>query len=559
MAKMEKTLNFNVGMLGHVDSGKTSIAKALSSTASTAAFDKNPQSKERGITLDLGFSAFSVPSTPALLQHGYTRLQFTLVDCPGHASLIRTIIGDVTKGMQTQSAECLLIGEMTCPKMVVVLNKTDLFPDVKCQALVEKMTRKMQKTLENTRFKGAPIISIAAKPGGTDGPENESPEGISQLTELLLAQVELPQRDSKGPFLMAVDHCFSVRGQGTVMTGTVLSGGLSLHDTIEIPALKVTKKVKSLQMFRQPVDHAIQGDRLGICVTQFDPGMLERGLVCSPGSLRCVYAAIATVRRVPYFRGTLRTRASFHTTIGHDTVLARATFFAPAHDLPDPDLNASEFNFSSDYRYVEEYGEGKDASDQASNGSSATAGHADKPYWVLLEFVRPVACPHRCKVIASRLDTDIHANACRLAFHGVLLVGFEEQDYATLCLPRLRIYKEKHKEGIAERANGEHEVIGRALFKKETNMSLFIGLHVSLSTGEHGIIEGSFGQSGKFKIRIPEGLTAATMSMLSSCASKKKGKLKNAEEEPKGPRASITITLAFRRYIFDPKKQMVQS
>uniref|UniRef100_UPI00358F0E01 selenocysteine-specific elongation factor isoform X3 n=1 Tax=Myxine glutinosa TaxID=7769 RepID=UPI00358F0E01 len=516
MAKMEKTLNFNVGMLGHVDSGKTSIAKALSSTASTAAFDKNPQSKERGITLDLGFSAFSVPSTPALLQHGYTRLQFTLVDCPGHASLIRTIIGgaqiidlmvlviDVTKGMQTQSAECLLIGEMTCPKMVVVLNKTDLFPDVKCQALVEKMTRKMQKTLENTRFKGAPIISIAAKPGGTDGPENESPEGISQLTE-------------------------------------------------------VTKKVKSLQMFRQPVDHAIQGDRLGICVTQFDPGMLERGLVCSPGSLRCVYAAIATVRRVPYFRGTLRTRASFHTTIGHDTVLARATFFAPAHDLPDPDLNASEFNFSSDYRYVEEYGEGKDASDQASNGSSATAGHADKPYWVLLEFVRPVACPHRCKVIASRLDTDIHANACRLAFHGVLLVGFEEQDYATLCLPRLRIYKEKHKEGIAERANGEHEVIGRALFKKETNMSLFIGLHVSLSTGEHGIIEGSFGQSGKFKIRIPEGLTAATMSMLSSCASKKKGKLKNAEEEPKGPRASITITLAFRRYIFDPKKQMVQS
>lgn len=92
-----KTLNFNVGVLGHVDSGKTSLARALSSTPSTAAFDKNPQSKERGITLDLGFSAFTVPLPEHLKESSgerqYDSLQFTLVDCPGHASLIRTIIG----------------------------------------------------------------------------------------------------------------------------------------------------------------------------------------------------------------------------------------------------------------------------------------------------------------------------------------------------------------------------------------------------------------------------------------------------------------------------------
>lgn len=91
------TLNFNIGVLGHVDSGKTSLARALSSTASTAAFDKNPQSRERGITLDLGFSSFTVDLPDHLrdsegLKH-YDSLQFTLVDCPGHASLIRTIIG----------------------------------------------------------------------------------------------------------------------------------------------------------------------------------------------------------------------------------------------------------------------------------------------------------------------------------------------------------------------------------------------------------------------------------------------------------------------------------
>ena len=88
------TLNFNVGVLGHIDSGKTSLAKALSTVASTASFDKNPQSKERGITLDLGFSSFCVDVPDHIKSAGaWDRLQFTLVDCPGHASLIRTIIG----------------------------------------------------------------------------------------------------------------------------------------------------------------------------------------------------------------------------------------------------------------------------------------------------------------------------------------------------------------------------------------------------------------------------------------------------------------------------------
>ena len=89
------TLNFNIGVLGHVDSGKTSLCKALSTTASTAAFDKNPQSKERGITLDLGFSSFTVCVAEEKRGEfgGCDSVQYTLVDCPGHASLIRTIIG----------------------------------------------------------------------------------------------------------------------------------------------------------------------------------------------------------------------------------------------------------------------------------------------------------------------------------------------------------------------------------------------------------------------------------------------------------------------------------
>ena len=146
-----RVLNFNVGVLGHVDSGKTSLSKALSTTASTASFDKNPQSRERGITLDLGFSSFTVP-LPAHLKHEpYDVLQVTLVDCPGHASLIKTIIGgaqiidlmilvvDINKGIQTQTAECLVIGQITCDKMIVVLNKCDLIPEAKRTQQVEKV------------------------------------------------------------------------------------------------------------------------------------------------------------------------------------------------------------------------------------------------------------------------------------------------------------------------------------------------------------------------------------------------------------------------------------
>ncbi|XP_069824836.1 selenocysteine-specific elongation factor [Dendropsophus ebraccatus] len=574
MAAVGETLNFNVGVLGHIDSGKTSLAKALSTTASTAAFDKNPQSRERGITLDLGFSSFTVPLPEHLGHTGYRRLQFTLVDCPGHASLIRTIIGgaqiidlmmlviDVTKGMQTQSAECLVIGQIACNKMVVVLNKTDLLPENKRQSAIERMTKKMQKTLENTKFHGCPIISVAAKPGGPEAPESETAQGIPELIELLKSQAYLPRRDPSGPFLMAVDHCFSIKGQGTVMTGTILSGSVSLNDNVEIPALKVSKKVKSMQMFHQPVNSAMQGDRLGICVTQFDPKLLERGLVCTPDSLHTIHAAIISIKKIPYFKGSLHTKAKFHITLGHETVMGKVMFFS----LPPPHLNHEEptdcFDFGKEYVYEDSY------VTKDSEAEKADGPHGDellpKQQWALLEFEKPVTCPKLCLVIGSKLDTDIHSNTCRLAFHGVLLEGAEDKNYSEGFLPKLKVFKMKHKEGQVERVNDDYSVIGRSLFKKETNIQLFVGLKVKLSTGEEGTIEGSFGQSGKFKVRIPNGLKPETKQVLGGSSKKKtkasKGDTEVAkEEESRGDTQPVLITLAFKRYVFDPQKKMIQS
>ncbi|KAM6216576.1 selenocysteine-specific elongation factor isoform 2-T2 [Rhynchocyon petersi] len=531
-------VNVNVGVLGHIDSGKTALARALSTTASTAAFDKQPQSRERGITLDLGFSCFCVP-LPARLRSALSaaasgagaepaepQLQVTLVDCPGHASLIRTIIGgaqiidlmmlviDVTKGMQTQSAECLVIGQIACQKLLVVLNKIDLLAEGKRQAAIDKMTKKMQKTLENTKFRGAPIIPVAAKPGGPEAPETEAPQGISELIE-------------------------------------------------------VVKKVKSMQMFHMPVTSAMQGDRLGLCVTQFDPKLLERGLVCTPESLHTIHAAIVSVEKIPYFRGPLQTKAKFHITVGHETVMGRLMFFSPTHDHFGHKPVLDSFDFSREYLFQEQFlcknlvpADGGEANQQA---GQPTEGQCPLQQWALVEFEKPVTCPRLCLVIGSRLDADIHTNTCRLAFHGTLLHGLEDKNYAENFLPKLKVYKLKHKHGLVERVMDDYNVIGRSLFKKETNIQLFVGLKVHLSTGEMGVIDSAFGQSGKFKVHIPGGLSPESKKMLAPVLKKRgrasRGETTREEEGVERPEPSqpITLSLTFKRYVFDTHKRMVQS
>ncbi|XP_010615625.1 selenocysteine-specific elongation factor isoform X2 [Fukomys damarensis] len=481
------------------------------------------------------------------------------------------LVIDVTKGMQTQSAECLVIGQIACQKMIVVLNKIDLLAEGKRQAAIDKMTKKMQKTLENTKFRGAPIIPVAAKPGGPEAPEAEAPQGISELIELLKSQISIPTRDPSGSFLMSVDHCFSIKGQGTVMTGTILSGSISLGDSVEIPALKVVKKVKSMQMFHTPVTSAMQGDRLGICVTQFDPKLLERGLVCTPESLHTIHAAILSVEKISYFRGPLQTKAKFHITVGHETVMGRLLFFSPAPDSFDQEPVLDSFDFSQEYLFQERYlckdsmPAAADSDEASKQAGQAAEGHCPRQQWALVEFEKPVTCPRLSLVIGSRLDADIHANTCRLAFHGLLLHGLEDRSYAESVLPLLKVYKLKHKHGLVERAMDDYSVIGRSLFKKETNIQLFVGLKVHLSTGELGVIDSAFGQSGKFKVHIPGGLSPESKKIL-TMAVKKRGRAGHGEaakqeegaERPE-PAQHVGLNLSFKRYIFDTHKRMVQS
>ena len=266
-----EVLNINVGVLGHVDSGKTSLTKRLSTLLSTASLDKSVQSRQRGITLDLGFSAFFLDEIPPQIANSeffknkdisgnINKIQITLVDCPGHASLIRTIIGgaqiidmmilvvDATKGIQTQTAECLVIAEMTTKNLIVALNKIDLFSEDERLDKVRQVEARLRLALRHTRFWNAPMVGISAciggekmaavvgdvvserRKGGTGSDQlstSNMSTNIDGLLKLVKTHIQPPNRNTSKisqPFLFAIDHCFPIKGQGTVLTGTVLSG-----------------------------------------------------------------------------------------------------------------------------------------------------------------------------------------------------------------------------------------------------------------------------------------------------------------------------------------------
>ena len=517
----EAVLNVNVGILGHVDSGKTSLARALSSEASTAAFDKSPQSQERGITLDLGFSAFThraaapIPGFPDI-----AAVQFTLVDCPGHASLLRTIIGgaqimdtmllvvDVRKGFQPQTAEGLVVGMLATHKLVVALNKVDMLPAAERAAAIERASQLVRRVLATTPFAGAEVVPVAACPAAGPGACAEAAAGVAALKDALLRTVdesvaERRRRGAAEPFLMAADHCFAVRGQGTVATGTVLRGQVAVGDSVEACETRTVHKVKSIQVFHRPVERASVGDRIGVRLLGLDAKAFERGLVCAPGTVPLAGAVVGRVTRVPYFRQQCCSKTKFHITIGHTTALATVQFFAePAQTSEEGQKQKQEA--ASEYECLDEL---KRADEDA---ASARA-------WVLVEFEQPSAVPNGATFVASHLDTDVHTATCRLAFHGRVAASFASVAAAH---EALKLYTLRTKEGTIERAMDPRTAIAKGLFKKEANADLYLGLTVTVPG--YGAQEGAaadgpvltakidslFGRSGKFKVVFDRDVTA---------------------------------------------------
>lgn len=200
-----------------------------------------------------------------------------MVDCPGHASLIRTIIGgaqiidmvllvvDAFKGWQAQTTECLVLAELTSKHLVVALNKVDLFAPEERESRIEEAKQNVQQRLQGTRFAEATLLGVSACVGGekvaaatTEGEhhhaattaaiQNES-YNINELIHTLQHKLPPPKRQSQGAFFFSIDHCFPIRGRGTVLTGTVLNGNASVNDPLEFPTLGLERKVSELRLY----------------------------------------------------------------------------------------------------------------------------------------------------------------------------------------------------------------------------------------------------------------------------------------------------------------------
>jgi selenocysteine-specific elongation factor len=565
-------VNVNVGVLGHVDSGKTSLVRALSTRLSTAALDKHPQSQARGMTLDLGFSSFLLPAADGGGARGGGGLQVTLVDCPGHASLFKTILGgvaivdlallvvDVRKGLQPQTVESLVVGALAVGgRLIVALTKTDLVPEDegRRRRSIAEATREVRSFLERylpkiiggrrLQYDDVPIVPIALVPTGSDqaaGDTADASTGVPDLVEALRRSLQAPKRDSSGPFSLAIDHCFAIPGHGTVLTGTVLSGSLTVGQDVELPDLGVVKKVKGIQVFKQPVQACRQGDRVGVRVNGLDPAAVERGVAISPSSMARVAQVVIAVKQVPFFRNVSKSGGKFHATVGHTTVIAAATFFSRLGGDRESELGDS-FSATDMYEYVEQVNPvPKETSEHEELQPSARC------LFALLQFEQDVFCPPNALVVCSRLELNPKQHHCRLAFYGhvgaIVSLGSEEKAHvvsipkeqvilsntpagsesaesahlATEIVPLsdLVIGRVKSREGVVDKVVAPRgktaparEVIGRDMFVKDVDWSVYTGMVVLLGASRLlGRITGPFGKAGKFRVELLDSPVKAT-------------------------------------------------
>jgi len=284
----------NVGTIGHVDHGKTTLTAAICTTQSKknlaaamdyAAIDKAPEEKARGITINT-----------AHVEYETAGRHYAHVDCPGHADYVKNMITGAaqmdgailvvaaTDGPMPQTREHILLArQVGVPHIVVFMNKCDLADDSELQDLVEMEIREL---LDKYGFPGdkTPIIrgsavkALAAAQAGNLGPDTKC---IDDLMDALDSFIPEPKRDKDRPFLMPVEDVFTITGRGTVATGRVERGGLKIGDVVDIVGMGSKKQttVTGIEMFRKNLDSAMAGDNAGILLRGVERKDIERGQV----------------------------------------------------------------------------------------------------------------------------------------------------------------------------------------------------------------------------------------------------------------------------------------
>ena len=303
-AKFDRTKpHCNIGTIGHVDHGKTTLTAAITKVLATKLpsatnqivdfenIDKAPEERERGITI-----------STAHVEYETAKRHYAHVDCPGHADYVKNMITGAaqmdgailvvaaTDGVMAQTREHILLSrQVGVPYIVVFMNKCDMVDDEELLDLVEMEIRDL---LNEYEFPGddTPIIRGSALKALED-PNGEWADKIMELMDAVDSYIPDPERDTDKPFLMPVEDVFTITGRGTVATGRVERGTLKLNDPVEILGIREDKKesvATGIEMFRKLLDQAEAGDNIGVLLRGVDRTDIERGqVVAKPGTVTC--------------------------------------------------------------------------------------------------------------------------------------------------------------------------------------------------------------------------------------------------------------------------------
>ena len=328
----------NIGTIGHVDHGKTTLTAAITKVLSLRGWadridfdqiDKAPEERERGITI-----------STAHVEYNSEKRHYAHVDCPGHADYIKNMITGAAQmdgailvvsapdGPMPQTREHILLGrQVGIPKIVVFLNKVDML-DEGDEEMIELVEVELRELLSKYEFDGdnTPIIRGAAlKALQSDSWEADAAKPIFELMEACDAWIPEPVRDLDKPFLMPIEDVFTISGRGTVVTGRVERGIVKVNEEVEIVGIRPTQKtvVTGVEMFRKLLDQGQAGDNIGVLIRGIKRDEVERGqVVCKPGSItpHTTFKAQVYVlkkeeggRHTPFFKG-YRPQFYFRTT-----------------------------------------------------------------------------------------------------------------------------------------------------------------------------------------------------------------------------------------------------
>jgi len=334
-AKFERSKpHCNIGTIGHVDHGKTTLTAAITKTlherlgtGEAVAFeniDKAPEERERGITI-----------STAHVEYESKKRHYAHVDCPGHADYVKNMITGAaqmdgailvvaaTDGVMAQTKEHILLSrQVGVPYIVVFMNKCDMVDD---EELLELVEMEITEVLEEYEFNDCPIVKGSALKALED-PNGEWGDKILELFDTIDEYIPDPERDTDKPFLMPVEDVFTITGRGTVATGRVERGVLHLNDEVEIVGVKEENRktvVTGIEMFRKLLDEAQAGDNIGALLRGVQRTDIVRGQVlCKPGTVTCHKKFTAQVyvltkeeggRHTPFF-GNYRPQFYFRTT-----------------------------------------------------------------------------------------------------------------------------------------------------------------------------------------------------------------------------------------------------